>query len=120
METSSVVVSARGRRRSLSEARELVAAWQASGEGVARWCRRHGHGHARSALKLWRKRIAVADSASPVSGFIALRRPCQAKGLAPEAPGASVVVELGDGIRVLGLDGAGVAALIRAMRADPQ
>ena len=114
METSSVVVSVRGRARSLSKARELVAAWQASGDGVARWCQRQGH--ARSALKSWRERIAVADGASSVGGFIALHRPRQATVVAPVEPGVSaVVVAWGDDLRVLGLDVAGVAALMREL-----
>jgi hypothetical protein len=113
MKTSSPVAAARGRGRSLSEARELIAAWQASELKIRPWCREQGVAY--SALKSWRGRVADADRAPPTSGFIAMHPPHQA---APSVPTPSaLIVELGDGLRVRGLDVAGVAALVCALRA---
>ena len=113
MKTPSSVATARGRQRSLPEARELVAAWHASGLKIGPWCQQRGVAY--SALKSWRERIAHADRAVPVSGFIAMHPPHQTANAVTSSP--ALIVELGDGLRVHGLDVAGVAALVSALRA---
>lgn len=103
----------RRRIRTLSEARDLVAAWRASGQNKEAWCR--SQGILRSALISCLYR--VEDRGSSPAGFIELK-PAHAKSAAPAAP-SSPVLELGPGLRVVGLDAAGVVALVRALRAEP-
>lgn len=96
------------RIRTLSEARELVAAWKASGQNKEAWCR--SQGILRSALLSCLYRVE-ARGPEP-AGFIEL------KPAVPAAPSA-VVLELGHGLRVVGLDAAGVVALVLALRTEP-
>jgi hypothetical protein len=101
------------RIRTLSEARELVAAWKASGQNKEAWCR--SQGILRSALLSCLYR--VEERGPSPAGFIELK-PAKAKPAVPEAPSA-LVLELGHGLRVVGLDAAGVVALVLALRTEP-
>lgn len=73
------------RMRSIEEARTLVAAWDASGLGIAAFCQQHGL--LRSALASCRRRVAAADGAFEptvaTAEFVGLRAPAvsQAQGL---------------------------------------
>ena len=102
------------RRRSLDEAYELAAAWRASGKNQAAWCR--SQGIAKWTLKSCLARVnrPVSAMSQPrsvraVSGFIAMHPP------ALVAVG-EVRIELGDGVQILGLDLAGVVAVLRGLR----
>ena len=103
----------RRRIRTLSEARDLVAAWKASGQNKEAWCR--SQGVLRSALISCLYR--VEERGPTPAGFIEVK-PAQAKPVAPSVPSA-LVLELGYGLRVVGLDAAGVVALVRALRTEP-
>jgi ABC-type protease/lipase transport system fused ATPase/permease subunit len=101
------------RVRTLSEARELVAAWKASGLNKEAWCRTQGI--LRSALLSCLYRV---EERSPTpSGFIEVKA-APVAAIASSAPSA-LVLELGPGLRVVGLDAAGVVALVRALRTEP-
>lgn len=102
----------RRRIRSLSEARELVASWQASGQNKEAWCR--SQGILRSALLSCLYR--VEERGPSPAGFIELK-PAQAEPVTMSAPSA-LVLELGHGLRVVGLDAAGVVSLVRALRTE--
>lgn len=114
--TSSTLVPVRRRHRSLDEARELVARWRASGSGKEAWCRAQGilRSTLQSALLRVEPRLEGANDARPGGSFIAVR--CGE----PEALAAtvSVTLDLGGGVRALGLDAAGLAALVRALRSE--
>ena len=100
------------RRRSLGEARDLVAAWRASGETKAVWCRSAGmvsktlHS---CMMRVQRSEAAAVRSAS--SGFIAVHPP---RAVALSA--GELRIELGDGVRILGLDLVGVVTVLRGLR----
>lgn len=106
-------VPPRRRIRTLSEARDLVAAWKASGQNKEAWCR--SQGILRSTLQSCMIRIEERGS-EPV-GFIEVK-PAQRNPVATSAP-SPVILELGHDLRVIGLDAAGLAALVRALRAEP-
>ena len=110
---SSPITSQR-RRRSLDEAHELAAAWRASGESQASWCR--SQGIAKWTLKscLARVKLPGSDLNRPravraVSGFIAVHPPVMV------AVG-EMRIDLGGGAQILGLDLAGVVAVLRGLR----
>ena len=99
------------RRRSVDEAHELAAAWRASGMNQAAWCR--SQGIAKWALKSCLARInrSESDVSRPrsvraVSGFIAVHPPAV-------VVGGDVRIELGGGAQIVGLDLAGVVAVLR-------
>ena len=102
------------RIRSIAEARELVAAWKASGQNKEAWCRTQGI--LRSALLSCLYRVEALDRPPEKSGFIEVR-----PAAAPAehgAPPSSLVLELGSDLRLLGLDNAGAIAVLRALRQE--
>lgn len=105
------------RIRTLAEASDLVAAWKASGQNKEAWCRTQGI--LRSALMscLYRvDNLHAGDTASP--GFIEIRPPTESNP-APAAEATTpppIVLELGHGMRVLGMDVVQVADLVHALR----
>jgi hypothetical protein len=101
------------RVRTLIEAQELVAAWKASGQSKEAWCR--SQGILRSALLSCLYRVESLGAAP--ARFIELK-PAPPAPVAV-APPSSLVLDLGHGLRVLGLDAAGLAALVRALRTEP-
>jgi hypothetical protein len=110
---SSPITSPR-RRRSLDEAYELAAAWRASGKNQAAWCR--SQGIAKWTLKSCLARVKVPESdlsrprsVGAVSGFIAVHPPAMV------AVG-EVRIDVGGGAQILGLDLAGVVAVLRGLR----
>jgi hypothetical protein len=106
------------RIRTLSEARDLVAAWKASGLNKEAWCR--SQGVLRSALLSWLSRVeAQGDGADPPS-FIELRPPAEAPAaaVAESASLAPIILELGFGMRVLGMDTTHLVDLIRSLRQE--
>ena len=111
---SSAITSSR-RRRSMSEAHELASAWRASGKNQAAWCR--SQGIAKWTLKSCLARVNRPElalcrprSVGAVSGFIAVHPP------AVVAAG-EVRIELGGGAQIVGLDLAGVVAVMLGLRA---
>lgn len=105
----------RRRRRTMSEARDLVSAWRSSGQPKESWCRTQGI--LRSTLLSCLSRVDEADRTPSSSGFIEVR---PARPDIPEpSPLSPLVLELGPGIRLVGLDAASVMALVRALRQDP-
>ena len=103
-------------RRTLDEARELVAAWRRSGQGKAAWCRERGV--LRSALSSWLYRLADADAAPAApSTFIAIRPPRTVRGNVVDRaePLRGVAIDLPSGLRITGLDVAGAATVIRLL-----
>jgi hypothetical protein len=97
----------------LSEARDLVAAWKGSGQSKEAWCR--SQGILRSALMSCLYRVEAHDPAAV--GFIEVKpAPLQAVATATQSP---LILELGHGVRVVGLDAAGVVELVRALRMEP-
>lgn len=100
------------RRRSLDEARDLVASWRASGETKAAWCR--SQDVLCSTLHSCLVRVQQPDVAAPspvASGFIAILPPRPA-----ESASGDLCLEIGSEVRVLGLDLPGVVAVLRALR----
>jgi hypothetical protein len=103
-------------RRTLDEARELVAAWRRSGQGKAAWCRERGV--LRSALSSWLYRLADADAAPTApSTFIAIRPPRAVRGDVVDraVPLRDVAIDLPSGLRITGLDASGAATVIRLL-----
>lgn len=105
------------RVRTLSEARYLVAAWKASGQNKEAWCR--SQGILRSALMscLYRvDNLHAVGTASP--GFIEIRPPTEvAPAPSADAPTAPpIILDLGHGMRVLGMEVAQVVDLVHALR----
>ena len=100
------------RRRSLNEARDLVAAWRASGEIKAAWCRSQGVlcSTLHSCLVRVQQPAVVASSAA-ASGFIAVLPP---RSVVPAS--GDLCLEVNSEFRVLGLDLPGVVAVLRALR----
>jgi hypothetical protein len=100
------------RRRSLDEARDLVAAWRTSGESKAAWCRSQGvlcstlHS---CLVRNERSEVAVPSPGS--SGFIAVQPPCPA-----EPASGELCLEIGSDVRVLGLDLPDLIAVLGALR----
>lgn len=106
------------RVRTLAEARDLVAAWKASGLNKEAWCR--SQGVLRSALLSWLSRVETHGVASEPAGFIELRPVAEAPGTAatgPASPGP-IILELGSGMRVLGMDVAQIVDLVSALRQE--
>ena len=102
------------RRRSLDEAHELASAWRASGKNQAAWCR--SQGIAKWTLKscLARVKLPGSDLNRPqavraVSGFIAVHPPAMVSV-------GEMRIDLGGGAQILGLDLAGVVAVLRGLR----
>lgn len=112
---SSPITSLR-RRRSLDEAHELAAAWRASGANQAAWCR--ARGIAKWTLKSCLARVRVPESGlsrprsvGAVPGFIAVHPPLEVV-----VPSSEVRIDVGGGVHILGLDVAGVVAVLRGLR----
>lgn len=99
------------RVRTLAEARDLVAAWKASGLNKEAWCR--SQGVLRSALLSWLSRVEAHGVAREPAGFIELRPVAEA----PASPGP-IILELGSGMRVVGMDVAQVVDLVCALRQE--
>jgi hypothetical protein len=109
--TSSTKDSAR-RRRSLDEARDLVAAWRASGETKAAWCR--SQNVLCSTLHSCLVRVQQPEVVAPspaASGFIAVLPP-----RAAEPASGDLCLEIGSEVRVLGLDLSGLVTVLLALR----
>ena len=106
------------RVRTFAEARDLVAAWKASGQNKEAWCR--SQGILRSALMSCLYRVEARDDAVASPGFIEIRPPTAvaAAPASPPPPAQSIILELGSGMRVLGMDVAQVADLVRALRQE--
>ena len=96
-------------RRSLSEARDLVAAWRASTQSRLAWCR--AQGIRITTLQSYVSRIRRADREVGVPGFIEVRPPAM-------AASGEVRIELGGGMQVLGLDLAQVVQVLRELREE--
>jgi hypothetical protein len=112
MPSSTTVQKSARRRRSLDEAHDLAAAWRASGETKAAWCR--SQGVLCSTLHSCLVRVqhpAVAAPSPSASGFIAVLPPRPA-----EPTSGDLCLEIGSEVRVLGLDLPGVVAVLRALR----
>jgi hypothetical protein len=100
------------RRRSLGEARDLVAAWRASGKTKTAWCRSAGIVSKTLHSCVMRvKRSEAAAVRSVASGFIVVHPPRAAALIAGD-----LRIELGDGTRILGLDLVGVVTVLRGLR----
>jgi hypothetical protein len=100
------------RRRSLDEARDLVAAWRTSGESKAAWCR--SQGVLCSTLHSCLARIQQREVTGPFlrsPGFIAVHPPRPA-----EPASGELCLEIGSDVRVLGLDLPGLVAVLGALR----
>ncbi|MDO8677629.1 MAG: hypothetical protein Q7R30_03575 [Acidobacteriota bacterium] len=66
-------------------------------------------------------RVEAQDGSTAPSGFIELRPPTKAA-VVPSADSPAILpitLELGHGMRLLGLDAAQVVDLVRALRRDP-
>lgn len=104
-------------RRTLTEARDLVVAWRGSGMNKEAWCRERGL--LRSTLSSCLYRIEQADTtaASPAT-FIAIRPPRypRAETIDLPSPSSTVAIELPSGLRIIGLDVAGAAAVVRLLQ----
>jgi hypothetical protein len=99
------------RQRSLSEARDLVSRWQESGQGKGAWCRREGI--TSTTLQSCLLRVRRAEIGPVVGGFIAVHPP-RGSG---QVSGIGLQIELGGGVRVVGLEVADVVAVVRGLRA---
>jgi hypothetical protein len=100
------------RRRSVSEAEDLAAAWRASGESQTKW--RRSHEVLKTTLPSCLDRVQRSESVAvcpSLSGFIAVHPPKAVE----EAP-CEVRIELGGGAQILGLDVDGVIAVLRGLR----
>lgn len=95
------------RIRTLAEAGELVAAWKASGQTKGAWCQ--AQGLLRSTLQSCQQRVEAKDLAPD---FIEIR-PAPAGD--EHGAGGPLVLELGQGMRLVGLDVAQAIALIRGL-----
>jgi len=105
------------RHRTMSEARDLVAAWRDSGMGKEPWCR--ARGILRSTLSSCLYRVDQAEvPAGSSAAFIAIRPPHDAEpvGGGSACAHATVAIELPGGVRITGLDAAGAATVIRQLR----
>lgn len=100
------------RRRSMSEAHDLVAAWRASGEKKDAWCRSQEIPSTTLYSCLARIQRSETVALRPASsGFIALHPPRSVSLASGE-----VRIELDGGARILGLGVAGVVAVLRGLR----
>ena len=113
--SKSLTITSSRRRRSMSEAHELAAVWRASGKNQAAWCR--SQGIAKWTLKscLFRVNRPVSAVSRPrsvgaVAGFIAVHPP-------EVVAVGEVRIELGGGAQIVGLDLAGVVAVMLGLRA---
>jgi ABC-type protease/lipase transport system fused ATPase/permease subunit len=105
----------RRRIRTLAEAHELVAAWKASGLNREAWCR--SQGILRSTLQSCQGRV---EKRSPVpAGFIEVKPAGVSPATPASASASALTLDLGHGLRVVGLDAAAVVELVRALRAVP-
>jgi hypothetical protein len=101
-----------GIRRSLEDARELVQAWRSSGMSKKAWCQKQRI--LRSSLHSYLTRVDRADGVlvrPEVSGFVEVRPP---RTLEPSVVGLQI--ELGGGMRVVGLDLGDVVSVLRTLR----
>lgn len=101
--------------RTLDEARDLVTAWQSSGKTKEAWCR--DRGLQRSALSSYVHRVEQADArAVSPNGFVAVHPPRAPRdsnlGSTSSSP---IVIALPSGLRITGLDAAGVATVVRLL-----
>jgi hypothetical protein len=112
MQSSLIPSSTSRRQRSLSEARALVSAWQASGQNKSSWCR--AHGVLDTTLQSCLVRVRRSEGPGPGSGFIAVRPPSL---VAPLATG-ELRIDLGGGMQLLGLHAADVVQVLRSLREE--
>jgi hypothetical protein len=98
------------RQRNLSEAQELVASWRASGQNKAAWCQSQD-----IPILTLKSCLAQIQRAKPVvaspgqSGFMEVHP-------SREVALGELRIELGGGVQLLGLDLAGVVAVLRGLR----
>lgn len=92
------------RHRSADEAAALVADWQSSGQNKEAFCRHRGI--VRSTLSSCLLRVTGGGRASAPAGFVELRPPPEPSGLA---------LELGSGMRLIGLDLVSAITLVTAL-----
>lgn len=121
MQASSSTNLSLRRRCSLSEARDHVAAWRASGASKAAWCRSHG-------IEKWTLKSSLARvqrvesglsrsrSGLALPGFIAVHPPVEVEVSVAVVPVGKVRIELGGGAQICGLDVDGVIAVLRGLR----
>lgn len=108
-------------RRTLDEARDQVAAWRASGASKAAWCRSQGieKWTLKSSLaRVQRAETGLSRSRSGVAlpGFIAVHPPVEVEVPVAAMPTGEMRIELGGGAHILGLNVAGVVAVLRGLR----
>jgi hypothetical protein len=99
------------RVRTIAEASDLVAAWKGSGLNKEAWCR--SQGILRSALQSCLHRVD-GQVRAPVR-FIEVR-PAAGAAQSPAASPPALTLELGYGLRVVGLDVSGLLQLVQALR----
>ena len=123
MQASSSTNLSLRRRCSLSEARDQVSAWRASGASKAAWCR--SHGIEKWTLKSSLARVQRAESGLSRSrsglalpGFIAVHPPVEVEVPAAVVPLGEVRIELGGGAQICGLHVDDVIAVLRGLRAS--
>lgn len=106
------------RVRTLTEACDLVAAWRASGQNKEAWCR--SQGVLRSALMSCLYRVDNMHAGAIASpGFIEIRPPTSTPSPSADSPPIPpIVLDLGHGMRVLGMDVAQVVDLVRVLRQE--
>jgi len=96
------------RIRTLAEAGELVATWKASGQTKGAWCQ--AQGLLRSTLQSCLQRVEAKDLAP---GFIEIRPTSATE---EHGSGGTLILELGHGMRLVGLDVAQAIALVRGLQ----
>lgn len=123
MQASSSTNLSLRRRCSLSEARDQVAAWRASGASKAAWCR--SHGIEKWTLKSSLARVQRAESGLSRSrsglalpGFIAVHPPVEVEVPVAVVPAGEVRIELGGGVQICGMNVEDVIAVLRGLRAS--
>lgn len=118
---SSPTISLR-RRRTLAEARDLVASWRVSGARKAAWCRSQGieKWTLKSSLARFQRAesgLSRSRSGQGLPGFIAVHPPVEVEVIAAVVvPAGGVRIELGGGAQICGLDVNGVIAVLRGLR----
>jgi hypothetical protein len=112
MSSSPVPSSSPRRQRSLSEARALVSAWQASSQSKSSWCR--AQGVLETTLQSCLTRVRRADGTGLGSGFIAV---CPPRQVMPSVAG-ELRIDLGGVMQLLGLHLDDVAQVLRALREE--
>jgi len=93
------------RHRSAEEAAALVADWQASGQNKEAFCRHRGI--VRSTLSSCLLRVTGGGRASAPAGFVERLPPSDPVGLS---------LDVGGGMRLIGLDLASAITLVTALR----